>query len=110
MSEAFTKRDIPAESRDDRPGRVKRRRRADRRRSGRPTLPHRPALRALYFGLASIWGFVVGFAGIALGLGLNAEPARTGSGLLLPTLVAALLALAGGIVISMAYRKASESR
>lgn len=68
-------------------------------------------MRALYFGLASFWGFLAGsvavlFAYDSLGGSTSAIDGGMGGTLLF----AAIVALAGGVVVSMAYREMTRRR
>jgi len=64
--------------------------------------------RRFFFGLASIWGFIVGIAGLLAVM--NASGQHLDDGLaVLPGLVPALvLAAAGSLVIAAAYKEAKR--
>ena len=82
-----------------------RRRRPDSRPSPSARL-RRQRIRLVYFGLASLWGFLIAAATILGGLVFVGHPLQLtpGVGGLLAT--AALLAALGGGVASQAYRQA----
>jgi hypothetical protein len=62
-------------------------------------------LRHVYFGLASGWGFATGAVTVLAGLDAMRHLTTT-SGLGLKLLAAGAVALAGGFVVSLAYREA----
>jgi hypothetical protein len=64
-------------------------------------------LRAVYFGVASFWGFVAGTAAVIAGAGPAIELSPTLLGILGG---AAAVAIAGGIVVALAYREAAHRR
>jgi hypothetical protein len=65
-------------------------------------------IRAIYFGIASIWGFLIGSAALLWGLSLNGHPVRP-DGLLTGLLIGAgFLALVGGVLTARAYREAAQ--
>jgi hypothetical protein len=68
----------------------------------------RTRLSIIYFGLAAGWGFSVGSAAIVAGLTFVGQPPRFGPGVALLVVVAAVLAIAGGLVAALAFRDASS--
>ena len=72
----------------------------------RATAQRHRRLRYLYFGLASGWGFVAGSVAVLAALDALGHTVPVGGGLGATLVVAAVLALAGGIVVSLAYREA----
>jgi len=85
-------------------------RRRRRRRSKRadPSQRRRKALRMVYFGMASFWGFLVGTAALLVGLSIHDSPVRFSAGIGLFLSVAAIVAVIGGAVASKAYRQAAS--
>lgn len=80
-----------------------------RRSSSRPSSHQRRGrLRAFYFSLASLWGFMAGSAAVLIGLMLVGRPAGLGSRGAFYVACAALLALVGGLVVAAAYHTASR--
>ena len=86
-------------------------RRARRRpvgRRGRPSAEHqrRRRLRLLYFALAAVWGYVAGTAAVLGTLSMTGRPLPIDGNLVSGMVLAAVLALVGGAVASVAYREA----
>ena len=81
-----------------------------RRSSGRSVSRERNRLRLLYFSLASLWGFLIGTLTLLVGLSLVGRPVRVGPVGYSMLAAAATLAVAGGFVVSAAYRDASRRR
>jgi hypothetical protein len=85
---------------------------AAREYTARPSARHRSARssrRLVFFGLASIWGFIVGAAGLLAAMSVAGQPVQPGFEAI-PGLIPALaLAVTGGVVIAAAYRE-SKSR
>jgi hypothetical protein len=67
-------------------------------------------LRLFYFYLAALWGFVIGVAGLVVGLALAGSPVGLHPMLILTLVPFAGFALAGGAVASIAYREARRRR
>jgi hypothetical protein len=65
-------------------------------------------LRTLYFAIAAIWGFATGAAGLAAGLALGGRPVELDPQTSLALAACGVLALAGGLGASLAYRQASS--
>ncbi len=64
-------------------------------------------LRRLFFCLASLWGFIVGCAGLAIGLDLRGHQIGAEDPVILLTIVTgAVLAVVGGAILAAAYREA----
>lgn len=68
------------------------------------------SLRLFYFYLAALWGFVIGVAGLAVGLALAGSPIGLQPALILTLVPFAGFALAGGAIASIAYREARRRR
>ena len=62
-------------------------------------------LRYLFFGLASGWGFAAGSVAVLAGLEATGYSMSAGTGLGVRLAVAAVVALAGGLVVALAYRE-----
>jgi len=60
--------------------------------------------RFLFFGLASIWGFSVGVAGLLAAMSAAGQPLQPRSGAILGLIPAFVLAAAGGAVMAAAYK------
>ena len=82
-----------------------RRRRSSRSRRGRAS---HSGLRLVYFSLASLWGFVSGTVAVLAGLTLADQPLRAEPTIVGLILVAAALAVAGGMLAAMAYKDAAR--
>ena len=68
-------------------------------------------LRLAYFGVASLWGFIVGAAGILVALRTDAEMrVPSGVDLLTFVVVGAAVAIVGGGVIAGAYQESKRRR
>ena len=67
-------------------------------------------LRVVYFALAAIWGFAAGSVAVLAGLNAVGHPIRLDAGLGLTMAVAAVVAIVGGVVTSLAYREAVRRR
>jgi hypothetical protein len=66
-------------------------------------------LRLAYFGVASLWGFIVGGGGILASLQADGKlSARPGGGTLVYVALCAVIALVGGLVIAGAYQEAKR--
>lgn len=61
--------------------------------------------RMAFFALAAAWGFLSGSSAVLVGLTLLGRPAYLARPLALSLGVAALAALAGGMVVAAAYRE-----
>jgi hypothetical protein len=83
--------------------RTKRRRRTYRSRG-------RDGLRAVYFSFAALWGFVTGTGAIVVVLSEVGRPIIPGHRWAILLLTAGVVALAGGLVASVAYRDAAGRR
>jgi hypothetical protein len=59
-----------------------------------------------YFALASIWGFAAGSVAVLAGLNVLGSPVLFESGLGFTIGVAGVIAVVGGVVVSLAYREA----
>ena len=87
------------------------RRRRSRRRSsshGDSTRRARGRLRALYFSLAALWGFLAGTGAVLAGLSWMGRPVDLGGPGLAFVSLAAVVSLAGGVVAAAAYRAAGR--
>ena len=85
---------------------------AERQYTAGPSARHRSSgsarRRLVFFGLASIWGFIVGVVGLLAAIGVEGQhlAARANS---LPALIAALLlAGTGGLVVAAAYKESKR--
>jgi hypothetical protein len=96
--------DLPV--REGRPERRRSRRRSSSH--GDSTRPARSRLRALYFSLAALWGFLAGTGAVLVGLSSMGRPVDLGGPGLAFVSVAAVASLAGGVVVAAAYRAASR--
>ena len=60
----------------------------------------------IYFGMASLWGFITGTVAMMMGTtALHASPGGD-SGMTMRLGAAVLIAVVGGVVVSLAYREA----
>ena len=82
-----------------------------------PSRPRRPSgrdqrrrLRLLYFTLASLWGFLVGTAGLLIGFSSRGVPLDLGPVAILALSAASILAVVGGMIASRAYSEAARRR
>ena len=64
--------------------------------------------RMVFFALASAWGFFSGTSAVLVALMLLGRPVFLGSRLALTLAVAAVAAVAGGLVVAAAYRENSR--
>jgi putative flippase GtrA len=64
--------------------------------------------RLIFFNLASIWGFIVGVAGLLAGMSASGQPAQPGARIIVGLVVSFVLAAAGGFVMSAAYRESKR--
>jgi hypothetical protein len=67
-------------------------------------------LRLFYFGAASLWGFVVGVAGLLVALGFTGDPPVPAFPAVLGLVPAAGIAIAGAGIIAGAYGEAKRRR
>jgi hypothetical protein len=65
-------------------------------------------LRALYFSLAALWGFLAGTGAVLVSLAAVGRPTGIGTSGGVCVLCAAVVALAGGLVAATAYRSATR--
>lgn len=65
--------------------------------------------RFVFFGLASVWGFVVGVAGFLASMGLAGQPIQPPAAAIAGLLPALAVALTGGAVIAGAYQEAKRN-
>ena len=64
--------------------------------------------RLVFFGFASLWGFMVGIVGLLAALGVEGQHLAADA-LVVPTLIPALLvAGAGGLVMAAAYKESKR--
>jgi hypothetical protein len=68
----------------------------------------RRRLRALYFSLAALWGFLAGTGAVLIGLRTVGQPTGLAPRCVAFVAVAAVLSLVGGLVAAAAYRSASR--
>ena len=67
-------------------------------------------MRALFFSVAAIWGFLTGVAAVLIGLAAAGQNVRGESVLWSAGLVALLVAIFGGLVSARAYRETASRR
>ena len=60
----------------------------------------------LYFALASMWGFAAGSVAVIAGFRTLGYPISFDSGIGFTLGVAGIVALVGGVIVSLAYREA----
>jgi hypothetical protein len=63
-------------------------------------------LRFLYFAIASVWGFAAGSVAVLAGFNSVGNPIFFDSGFGVTLAVAGVIAIVGGVVVSLAYREA----
>ena len=63
-------------------------------------------LRMMYFALASVWGFAAGSVAVLAGFNALGHPIRFDSGLGFTLGAAGVIAIVGGVIVSLAYREA----
>jgi hypothetical protein len=68
----------------------------------------RSRIRALYFGLASLWGFGTGAGALAIALKASGHDFGLDGALMLAIAIAVLLALLGAGVVAAAYREVAR--
>jgi len=68
----------------------------------------RRRLRALYFSLAALWGFLAGTGAVLIGMATVGQPAGMAPRCVIFVAGAAVLSLVGGLVAAAAYRSASR--
>jgi hypothetical protein len=74
-------------------------------------VPHRSSSatrRALFFALASIWGFIVGVAGLLAVMSVAGQRLDADAGIIAGLFPALVLATAGSIVIAAAYKESKR--
>jgi len=67
-------------------------------------------MRSIYFGLAAVWGFLAGVAGLLAALSLSGDPIDPDGAAIVGLLPALAVALAGGWVLARAYYEAKQRR
>jgi hypothetical protein len=65
--------------------------------------------RLVFFGLASVWGFIVGVCGLLAAMSASGQPAHPGAGAISGLIPGLVVAAAGGFVIAAAYRESKRS-
>ena len=93
--------------RRDRPSNRPRLRHRQTRNHRESSAKRRSKLRFFYFGLASVWGFLIGTASILVTLTYLGRPVQLDPLLLALLASTGLVALAGGGVAAAAYREAA---
>jgi hypothetical protein len=68
----------------------------------------RRRLRALYFSLAALWGFLAGTAAVLIGLTTAGRSPGLAPRSVMIVAGAAVLSLVGGLVVAAAYRSATR--
>ncbi|MCP3979788.1 MAG: hypothetical protein GY716_10740 [bacterium] len=91
----------------DDPATRRRRRSSGRRRRRRRKSGGRRSLRGIYFGLAALWGFLIGSGAIVAALVLAGQQVRSSPTLAGVLAGGSLLAVGGGGIAARAYREAS---
>ncbi len=86
------------------------RRGPSRRRGSRTggSTARRKRMRAIFFGLASAWGFMIGTIGVLASLTAAGSPPTLESRGGVVLLVAGVIAVLGGAVVARAYRGATD--
>ena len=64
--------------------------------------------RLVFFGIASIWGFIVGMAGVLAAMSLAGQHLQPDVRVGLSLVPAFLLAAAGGLVVAAAYKESKR--
>ena len=64
--------------------------------------------RLVFFGLASVWGFIVGVGGFLAAMSAVGQPVHPGPGVIPALIPVLVVAAAGGFVIAAAYREAKR--
>jgi len=64
--------------------------------------------RLFFFSLASIWGFIVGVAGLLAAMSAAGQPVQLHSGAILGLIPALVLAAAGAVVMAGAYKESKR--
>jgi len=64
--------------------------------------------RLVFFGLASIWGFIVGIVGLLAGTGVEGQQLASDVRVVPILIPALLLAAAGGFVMAAAYKESKR--
>ena len=59
--------------------------------------------RVVFFGIASIWGFIAGVAGVLAAMSATGNPVSSRAAIALGLVPCAIMAVAGGFVIAAAY-------
>ena len=79
-----------------------------RRRPGRPDNLAQARLRKFYFSMAAFWGFLIGTVAVLAGLVALGRPLRLAPIVAFVLIGAAIVAVVGGLIASLAYREASK--
>mgnify|MGYP001501774834 CR=1 FL=1 len=66
------------------------------------------ARRLVFFGLASLWGFIVGIVGLLAAIGVEGQRLASDAGVVPALIPALLLAGVGGVVMAAAYRESKR--
>lgn len=64
----------------------------------------------LYFGLSSVWGFLAGSVAVLVAFDAVGHPITLRGELGTALSIAAVLAVVGGVIVSMAYRELAGRR
>ena len=64
--------------------------------------------RLLFFALASVWGFIVGVGGLLAAMSAAGQAAHPNPGTIAGLIPVLLIAAAGGLVISAAYKESKR--
>ena len=64
--------------------------------------------RRIFFGLAALWGFLAGVAGLLISMSVAGEPVRPSEAALPGLIPTAVVAIAGGYVMAAAYNESKR--
>jgi len=64
--------------------------------------------RLVFFGLASMWGFVAGVGGLMGAMGAAGQPIQPHSGAIAGLIPALALAIVGGVIMAAAYKESKR--
>jgi hypothetical protein len=64
--------------------------------------------RLLFFGLASIWGFIVGIVGLLAAMSAAGQTLESDARVVPSLIPALLLAIGGGLVVAAAYKESKR--
>jgi hypothetical protein len=64
--------------------------------------------RLIFFGMASMWGFVVGVGGLMAAMSVSGQPIQPRAGTLTGLIPALALAILGGFLMAAAYKESKR--